>query len=75
MAVLPFIAGNTIRSRSEEVALRVQRVPITQLEKIKGQLGLPRLPEELPDTREFGLNPTNAAIRSTEPANPNWSSG
>jgi hypothetical protein len=57
LAVYSFATANAARFHSAQVTLRARRAPIKMLAKIQANLGLMKLPEELGDSEEFGLQP------------------
>ncbi|HEX6044178.1 MAG TPA: hypothetical protein VFZ22_06795 [Pyrinomonadaceae bacterium] len=52
-----FAAGNTARFRTEEVTVVARRAPIETIRNLGKTLGLDRLPREMGEINEFGLQP------------------
>ena len=52
-----FAAGNTARFRTEEVTVVARRAPIETIKNLGKTLGLKRLPGEMDEINEFGLQP------------------
>ncbi len=53
--VFPFLAGNAMRLRTEEITVRVKRAPIELLDRLLMNIGMPRLPGEMAEIEEFGV--------------------
>ena len=55
LVVRCFAAGNTARFRAEEVTVVARRAPIETIGNLANTLGLKRLPREMDEITEFGL--------------------
>lgn len=71
MSIFPFLAGNTPGLRTEEITIKAKRASIELLDRLKENLGLQRLPEEIKDFSEFGLLPYHCGDQVREVGEPN----
>jgi hypothetical protein len=66
LVVFPFLVGNAPILRSREITVEVKRAPVEQLRAQLETLQLKRLPEEMSETKEFGLQPYNCGDQVSE---------